>query len=74
MRAAITAWSHRLFRLGQRVGVPNLYFRTGRLLLGIYQGLSYGRGRSGAVFDRLERILGGAPKQSGSPVSGGTEA
>jgi hypothetical protein len=60
MRAAISAWSHRLFWVTQRIGAPDLYFRLGRALLAIYQGLSYGRGRSGAFFDRLDRILGSA--------------
>ena len=56
MRAAISASSHRLFAVSRRLQVESLYTKPARLLLAVYQGLTYSRGRMGALFDRLERF------------------
>ncbi|MCA1652842.1 MAG: Coenzyme F420 hydrogenase/dehydrogenase, beta subunit C-terminal domain [Sphingomonadales bacterium] len=56
-RAAISAWSLRIFALARRVQWPNLYIGWGRSALRLYQGLTYSRGRSGALFDRIERLV-----------------
>jgi hypothetical protein len=58
MRSAICAFSHRAFRLARLLGVPRLYFATGRMLLKLYQALTYSRGRAGVLIDRIERRLG----------------
>jgi coenzyme F420-reducing hydrogenase beta subunit len=55
MRAAISAASHPLFALSQRLNAPALYHWPARALLYTYQALAYSRGRLGAAFDRLER-------------------
>ena len=57
-RYAIAAWSHRLAWASKRVGVPALYVGWARTALAIYQGLIYGRGRIGRLFDRIERAAG----------------
>ena len=59
MRAAISAFSHRAFHLARLLRAPRLYFAAGRLLLKLYQALTYSRGRAGTMIDRLERRLGG---------------
>ncbi len=58
-RGRISAWSHRLFLAATKAGKPELYFRAGRLMLALYQGLIYSRGRAGAFFDRVEKRFGG---------------
>jgi coenzyme F420-reducing hydrogenase beta subunit len=58
MRSAISAFSHRAFRLARLLRAPRLYFATGRLLLTLYQALTYSRGRAGTLIDRIERRLG----------------
>jgi coenzyme F420-reducing hydrogenase beta subunit len=53
LRAHIAAWSHRVFWLARATRTPRLYLGWARLALGLYQGLTYSRGRSGRLFDRL---------------------
>jgi coenzyme F420-reducing hydrogenase beta subunit len=53
-RAAISAMSHRVFLLARIFGLPPIYTGWGRAALKVYQGLTYSRGRLGALFDRLE--------------------
>jgi coenzyme F420-reducing hydrogenase beta subunit len=53
MRAHIAAWSHRVLRAGRIARAPKLYIGWGRAALTVYQGLTYSRGRIGALADRL---------------------
>lgn len=53
MRLAISAWSHRMFRLARALHWPGLYFAWGRAALATYHGLAYSRGRFGALVDRV---------------------
>jgi coenzyme F420-reducing hydrogenase beta subunit len=55
MRAGISAWSHRIFQLARLLDSPRLYTAWGRLILALYQGLTYSRGKAGRLFDRIER-------------------
>lgn len=57
-RFGISAWSHRMARLARATGMPFVYVRWARLSLATYQGLIYGRGRLGRLFDRLEAMTG----------------
>jgi len=57
-RAAISAQSHRVFAAARILGLPRLYIAWGSLALKVYQGLTYSRGRLGALFDRIEARLG----------------
>jgi coenzyme F420-reducing hydrogenase beta subunit len=52
MRIAISAWSHRLFRLAQAVGLPGLYFSWGRAAKATYHGLAYSTGWLGRLTER----------------------
>jgi coenzyme F420-reducing hydrogenase beta subunit len=61
MRAAITRWSHRAFRLARRLGRPQVYVRAGRAMLTVYHALTYSRGRLGAAVDRIEKAFAGKP-------------
>ena len=56
-RAGIARWSHRMALAARRTGIARLYTGWAWAALAIYQGLIYGRGRAGAVFDRLERLV-----------------
>ncbi len=53
MRAAISAWSHRMFWLARRVGRPGVYVRWARAASTAYHGVAYSRGRLGRVVDRV---------------------
>lgn len=53
MRMAISAWSHRLFRLARRLRRPGLYLRWARASAAAYHALAYHRGRWGAVVRRM---------------------
>lgn len=53
LRYGISAWSHRLFWLSRQWKQPQLYLRWARASLQLYQGLSYGRGRPGALARKL---------------------
>lgn len=59
-RYAISRWSHRIFRLAKRLDRPALFVNWAKVMLRIYRGLVYSRGRFGKMVDRLERSL--APK------------
>jgi coenzyme F420-reducing hydrogenase beta subunit len=59
-RAVLSWMSHRVFALARALHWPGLYIRWGQLALGIYQGLTYSRGRWGKMFDRL---LGSEPQR-----------
>jgi len=53
MRAGISAWSHRMFRLARSLHWPGLYIGWARASLSLYQGLAYSRGRVGRLLDRF---------------------
>lgn len=53
MRYAISAWSHRMFRLARAGHAHWLYIGWAYAALRIYHGLAYGRGRFGALARRL---------------------
>lgn len=57
-RAGISAWSHRMAGAARATGVARLYTGWARVSLALYQGLAYGRGRSGTLFDRIEKLTG----------------
>ncbi|HYI42649.1 MAG TPA: coenzyme F420 hydrogenase, partial [Sphingomicrobium sp.] len=52
-RAAISAWSHRVAWLAQKVSLPAVYTRWARTSLRVYQALAWSQGRLGRLFDRL---------------------
>lgn len=52
-RAAISAWSHRMAWLAQKVSIPGLYTKWARTTLRVYQALAWSQGRLGRLFDRL---------------------
>lgn len=56
IRARIAADSLRTARLAARLGMPAIYTRWAQVMLAIYQGLTYGRGRLGRLLDRLEGV------------------
>lgn len=53
-RSAISFWSHRMFYLARLLRWPGLYIAWARAALGLYQGLTYSRGRVGTILDRAE--------------------
>jgi coenzyme F420-reducing hydrogenase beta subunit len=59
-RAVLSAMSHHVFALARALHWPGLYIGWGRLALGMYQGLTYSRGRWGRLFDR---VLGSQPRR-----------
>ncbi|HEY0086738.1 MAG TPA: Coenzyme F420 hydrogenase/dehydrogenase, beta subunit C-terminal domain [Allosphingosinicella sp.] len=61
-RAAISAQSHRVFAAARIFGLPRTYILWGGLALKVYQGLTYSRGRLGALFDRIEHRFGSAAR------------
>ena len=54
MRAAISAWSHRVFFLARLFEAPRIYTGWARTALAAYQGFAYSRGRFGALVDRVQ--------------------
>lgn len=52
-RRANSAWSHRMFWLAHRLGMPALYLAWGRAALTLYHALAYSRGRAGRLVDRV---------------------
>ena len=56
MRARISAWSPLVFRISRDIGRPGLFVKWGKVVLALYHGLAYSRGRTGAAIDRLERL------------------
>lgn len=52
-RQAISAWSHRVFRLSRAVGIPALYVVWARTAAGVYHALTYHRGVLGRLIRRL---------------------
>ena len=53
MRAWISRWSHRIFRLARALRWPDLYVRWGKAAVAGYHGLAYSRGWLGALVDRV---------------------
>ncbi|HVJ39425.1 MAG TPA: Coenzyme F420 hydrogenase/dehydrogenase, beta subunit C-terminal domain [Stenotrophomonas sp.] len=53
LRAAITAGSHRMFRLAERLHLPRLYLAWARIALTAYGALAYHRGRWGRLVSWL---------------------
>ncbi len=53
MRCAISAGSHRAFRIARRLGIPALYIGWARVAAATYHALAYHRGRLGAWIRRL---------------------
>jgi len=49
MRQAISAWSHRMFRLARATRQPWLYLRWARAVAALYHALAYHRGRLGRL-------------------------
>jgi coenzyme F420-reducing hydrogenase beta subunit len=56
-RAAISAWSHRFAWAARTLGRPGVYTAWATAMLRFYQALTYSRGRLGAWFDRLEKLV-----------------
>jgi coenzyme F420-reducing hydrogenase beta subunit len=53
IRAHISVWSHRIYRFSCVLRWPGLYHCWGRLVVRVYHGLAYSRGRVGSLIDRL---------------------
>jgi len=53
MRAAISRWSHRVFRFACFAGRPGIYLRWARVAAAGYHAVAYHRGRTGALVRRL---------------------
>ncbi|HZC38600.1 MAG TPA: Coenzyme F420 hydrogenase/dehydrogenase, beta subunit C-terminal domain [Sphingomicrobium sp.] len=53
LRYAIARWSHPILRLARRLGMPRLYTAWARIILRLYQSLTWSRGWVGKVFDAL---------------------
>ena len=58
LRHAISRGSSYSFRLARWLGRPGIFLAWGRLMLGLYHGVTYSRGRLGAAFDWMERRIG----------------
>ena len=58
LRYAISRGSSYSFRLARWLGRPGIFLAWGRLMLGLYHGVTYSRGRLGAAFDWMERRFG----------------
>jgi hypothetical protein len=52
MRAAITAWSRRLYRVSRRVRLQGLYLHWAWSATALYQAIAYSRGWIGRALDR----------------------
>lgn len=52
-RYLISTWSHRVFAVARRSGLPAVYLWWGKWALSTYQGLTYSRGVVGLVCDAL---------------------
>ena len=52
-RAHIGRWSHVVFRVARRLGRPSIYLIWARAAVTFYHGVTYSRGRLGALLDRL---------------------
>lgn len=55
MRHAVSAWSHRVFRLARRTRMPRLYLAWASAVGGLYHALAYPRGRLDKFAERLGR-------------------
>lgn len=53
LRAHIRTWSHRMFWAARVTRLPGLYLIWARLILRLYQALTYSRGPLGRLLDRL---------------------
>ena len=53
LRYSIARWSHRMFRLARRLNAPTVYLVWARIMLRIYQGLTWSRGWLGKAFDAV---------------------
>ncbi|MEQ4575130.1 MAG: coenzyme F420 hydrogenase, partial [Gammaproteobacteria bacterium] len=53
MRCAISAGSHRAFRIARRLGIPAFYIGWARVAAATYHALAYHRGRLGAWIRRV---------------------
>lgn len=49
LRHGISAWSHRVFLAARTLRLPAIYVGWARCALGLYAGVTYGRGRLGAI-------------------------
>lgn len=58
LRYMISRGSSGAFQLAKRLGRPGIFMAWGRLMLKLYHGITYSRGRLGAAFDWAERRLG----------------
>lgn len=53
LRAGISRWSHRVMRVARMLNSPVLYTRWAKASLGLYQAITWSRGRLGSFFDRI---------------------
>jgi hypothetical protein len=53
LRAHIRTWSHRMFWAARFTRLPGLYLVWARMILRLYQALTYSRGPLGRLLDRL---------------------
>jgi coenzyme F420-reducing hydrogenase beta subunit len=63
LRASISVWSHRMFWLARRLGMPRLYLVWARASLRLYQALTYSRGPLGSFIDLIERAIAAAQER-----------
>jgi coenzyme F420-reducing hydrogenase beta subunit len=61
LRGWISFWSHRVFFAARVLRWPALYIVWARATLRLYQGVTYSRGRIGAVSDHVERMAARLP-------------
>jgi coenzyme F420-reducing hydrogenase beta subunit len=53
MRYSISKWSHKMFWLARKAGMPQFYIRWARMAAAVYHGLAYHKGKFGEMVKRL---------------------
>ena len=53
LRYSIARWSHRMFAIAKALRVPAVYVFSARMMLRLYQSVTWSRGRLGKLFDAL---------------------
>jgi hypothetical protein len=56
LRYGIARWSHAMLRLARAVRIPAIYTLWARVVLRLYQSVTWSRGRLGRLLDRLAPV------------------
>jgi coenzyme F420-reducing hydrogenase beta subunit len=58
IRYRISAWSHRMFRLARRLNSPGIYTIWARVMISIYHGIAYHKGKFSEMRKRFSQLKG----------------